>query len=201
MDNFEKKLTQSAIMARGWSKGMIKELLPEPETRANPRYKNGAEMKLWPESEVEKAETTPEFKQLKEKYERRKTSAEKGIVTKREVTKANLLNIAEQITIDVEPIHVIRKKAIDYIARREEYYGRDDAMPGAAPEEVIKRWMVNHIRHHCTLYGLALYGQKGRVGVDTAYPPYKSAVLDKIAEAYPELAEECENQKKRLPPM
>ena len=179
---------------------MIKELLPEPETRVNPRYKKGAEMKLWPEREVEKAETTPEFKQLKEKYERRKTSAEKGIVTKREVTKANLLNIAEQITIDVKPIHVIREEAIDYIARREEYYGRDDAMPGAAPEEVIKRWMVNHIRHHCTLYGLALYGQKGRVGVDDAYPPYKSAVLDKIAEAYPELAEECENQKKRLPP-
>ncbi|MBR0194823.1 MAG: hypothetical protein IJQ32_01060 [Paludibacteraceae bacterium] len=200
MDKYEKKLTQSAIMARGWSKGMIKELLPEPETRANPRYKNGAEMKLWPESEVEKAETTPEFKQRKEEYERRKTSAAKGIITKREVTKANLLNIAEQITIDVEPIHVIRKKAIDYIARREEYYGRDDAMPGSAPEEVIKRWMVNHIRHHCTLYGLALYGQKGRVGVDTAYPPYKCAVLDKIAAAYPELAEECENQKKRLPP-
>ena len=200
MDKFEKKLTQSAIMARGWSKGMIEELLPEPETRANPRYKNGAEMKLWPESEVEKAETTPEFKQRKEEYERRKTSAAKGIITKREVTKASLLNFAEHITIRVEPIHVIRNEAIDYIARREEYYGRDDAMPGAAPEEVIKRWMVNHIRHNYTLYGLALYAKKGRVGVDTAYPPYKSAVLDKIAEAYPELAEECENQKKRLPP-
>lgn len=199
MDKFENKLTQSAIMARGWSKGMIEELLPEPETRPNPRYKKGAEMKLWPEREVEKAETTPEFKQLKEKYERRKTSAEKGIVTKREVTKASLLNFAEHITIKVEPIHVIRKEAIDYIARREEYYGRDDAMPGAAPEEVIKRWMVNHIRHNCTLYGLALYAKKGRVGVDDAYPPYKCAVLDKIAAAYPELAEECENQKKRLP--
>ena len=34
-----------------------------------------------------------------------------------------------------------------------------------------------------------------KVGKDKAYNKYKEAVLDKIAEVYPDLAYECENQK------
>lgn len=51
--------------------------------------------------------------------------------------------------------------------------------------------MVNFARHNLCEYDYALPTIDGKVGHDDLYVLLKSAVLLKIAEVYPELADEC----------
>lgn len=63
-----------------------------------------------------------------------------------------------------------------------------------ADEETIERWMVNYVRHRLTRYEDTLDGYAGKTGKQDAYLLYSTAVLEKIAEVYPELADECRRQ-------
>ena len=54
--------TQADLLARGWTKRLIKELLPEPELRKNPVFSSAAPMKVWEPIDVDGAENTDESK-------------------------------------------------------------------------------------------------------------------------------------------
>lgn len=64
-----------------------------------------------------------------------------------------------------------------------------------ADEDTKIRWAVDYIRHNLTNYDHDMNALINKVGKDKAYDKYKEAVLDKIAEVYPDLEDECENQK------
>ena len=82
-------------------------------------------------------------------------------------------------------------RSLENRSRESDYFLVDGS---DADEQTKQRWAVNYIRHSLTTYDADLYENKGRVGKDEAYQMYRSAVLDKIAEAYPFLAEECARQ-------
>lgn len=46
-ENKSELITQSTVMEMGFTKAMIKNLLPEPITKPNPIYHCAAPMKLW----------------------------------------------------------------------------------------------------------------------------------------------------------
>lgn len=63
-----------------------------------------------------------------------------------------------------------------------------------ADEDTLIRWIVNYIRHNLVDYDNFLYKISGKVGSIGVYPEIKTAVLEKIAVAYPQYKEECERQ-------
>jgi hypothetical protein len=69
-------LTLTELKKRGWSESMIRNLLGQPfETKQNPWFKNGADMKLYSLARVESVESTMEFKEALLNKERRSTIA------------------------------------------------------------------------------------------------------------------------------
>ncbi len=60
-----------------------------------------------------------------------------------------------------------------------------------APHHVRQRWAVNHIRHRLTRYEHHLAEIRDGIGVPEAEDAYRERVLRKIAEVYPEFADEA----------
>lgn len=55
-------LSQKDLFNLGFTRKMIKTLLPAPQLVQNPYFKNGAPMKMWNESDVEVAMESDEFR-------------------------------------------------------------------------------------------------------------------------------------------
>ena len=67
MNGKSQTITQSTILAMGWTKTMIKNLLPEPTVKPNPHYECASPMKLWEKEKVLEIMETDDFKQALEK--------------------------------------------------------------------------------------------------------------------------------------
>jgi hypothetical protein len=66
----------SGLRARGWTPALIRDLLGEPDRRAqNPHYKSGSPMQLYLVGRVEDAEASDQFAVAKARAERRKPKA------------------------------------------------------------------------------------------------------------------------------
>lgn len=68
-------------------------------------------------------------------------------------------------------------------------------------EDDIKRILVNSIRHTGSTYDRDMkivHQLDRRIPGDTYYKRYKNMVLNEIAEKYPFLKDECENQKYKI---
>lgn len=189
-------LNQSDILARGWTKKMIDEFLPEPILKNN-LYNSRSKIRLHAEHDVLEAEQTDAFKIAFEKAEKRRNAARKAVLTKKTKLENEMQYAADHIHVLQKPIEYIRKMTLQAVQRRAIEKGSVEFVADCAPEETVRRWMVNHIRHNMTEYDSALLTVNGKVGKDEAYRKFKNIVLDKIAEEYPELAEECKKQKLR----
>lgn len=189
------------LKEKGFSDKLIRELLPEPTLKTNPKYKCAPKMKLWEESDVEQAMCTDAFKEYQIKRAKRQAAAQKAVETK-------VNNLVEQTKEAITKIKVrrismqgVRSNAISERRRFYEMqadmrgYSYDYPDPKYANEDTITRWMVNYIRHNLTKYDENLEEIAEKTGKTLAYVMIRNAILDKIAEVYPELAEECENQK------
>ena len=148
-------------------------------------------------TEVDAVMQTDEFKDAVKKRESRRQGAAKAVETKRAKLHAEIEAKIQKIKVKVLPMSQLRDEAI---ADRQAWYDMDwdnycDAT--SADEPTIKRWMVNYVRHNLTSYDDVLYRMSGKVGCHIEYLTYKFAVLDKIAETYPKLKQECNQQKQR----
>lgn len=178
---------------------MIKDLLPDPIRKPVPHHPSYPHMMLWPVDLVQGVEKTPEYTAACEKASKRKVAAAKATETKSKKTQDEIALAQEKIKVKKLPTEAVM---ISAARARQDFYRRKNEMlcdeyPDAqsADDNTKQRWAVNYVRHNLTCYDETLYDIRGKVGVDRAYCSYKCAVLDKIAEAYPELAEECERQK------
>lgn len=191
------KLTQTALMERGWTKGMIKKFLPEPTLARNPRSSK-CPIKLWDISAVEAAEQMPEYSADAEKAERRRASSAKAVETKKEKLKHDLSAAVASIRVPVLDDDELRELALEHYknlrSMRSDYYNEYEDNPECASEATLQRWIVNYIRHCLIEYDDVLWLNKGRAGMSSQYCEFKDAILAKIAEAYPKYAEECRRQ-------
>lgn len=191
----EKLITQATVLSMGFTKSMIDKLLPAPALKDNPRYRSAAPMKLWKETDVLAAMETDAFREAAAKAERRKASASKGVDTKRK----NAELLAEELiaAIRVQRIDLPALKKMALASQQSWYDYRERGEIVNPDEEDVQRWMVNYIRHDLCEYDASLYTlfRPGKMAdKDKLYPKVKRETLAKIAQVYPELAEECKAQ-------
>ena len=67
MNGKSQMITQSTILAMGWTKTMIKNLLPQPVEKPNPHYKCASPMKLWEKEKVLEVMETEDYQKALEK--------------------------------------------------------------------------------------------------------------------------------------
>lgn len=103
MNEKSQLITQSTILAMGWTKTMIKNLLPEPTERPNPHYKCAAPMKLWEQEKVLEVMETEDFKKALEKAGKRKNAAKSAVKTKEKRLKKKMVEIANSFEIKIIP--------------------------------------------------------------------------------------------------
>ena len=192
--------SQTTLKSFGFTAKMIETMLSEPILKDNPHYRCAAPMKLWLITEVDAVMQTDEFKEAVAKRESRRQGAAKAVETKRAKLHAEIEEKCKQITVERLTIKKVRKYAIsdkqdwyDYQASMRSY-NCDYRCAKNADESTVRRWMVNYIRHNLTQYDDVLFEMCGRVGCHDEYYHYREAVLAKIAEVYPELKDECEQQ-------
>lgn len=183
----------------GFTDKLIRELLPEPMLVENPHYKRAAPMRLWYDDEIDMLSRQPDIAgQLADvlaKREKRKAGARKAVETKKKQTALVVDEAISQIRVKrIDPKRARRNGVRD----RQDWYDATeqwDRDAYSADEATKDRWMVNYIRHNLTDYDEGLWRMSGMVGCHDEYARYKNAVLDRIAQAYPECEHECNRQK------
>ena len=192
-------ITQSDIIAMGWTKKLIEEFLPSPVLKCNPRYKNAAPMKLWPEEDVLSIMEKSDFKGAWEQSLLRKKAVEKSVASKR----ARLINLANKYANEVSIKELDDEKlvhnAVSNAYNRYRLYNEfgfwtyKDYM--RADKETIDRWVVNYIRHKLVDYDDRIRVFEKKTGKDEVYILFRNKLLDRISETYPKYREECDRQK------
>lgn len=186
-------VTTSALKERGWTDGLIKKFLGEPDdTKPNPHYRSAAPMKLYDMKRVEKTERSAKFKAEKEKSATRKQSAAKAVETKRE----KALTFAREVKINVPTMDydkLMKKACWSYNEwhqyDRDGYYNIDfePADPKQSDHDFLARIATNYLRHKCTSYEQQLHKLYGKTGVQDAHDILQQRINDEICRVYPQL--------------
>jgi hypothetical protein len=180
-------VTKSGLVARGWTEGLIKKHLGEPdELKTNPHYKSGPPMCLYSMSRVEPFEKEAWFLEAKSKRATRSAAALKIADRKRTV----LLQWVERlkIKIPVMPLERLLKKACEHYNNFHEF---SKAASLKDSPEFLSRIARNYIRHELTDYEARLEELFGKVGTEQAYDRLKTRINEAISEVYPHGAEKA----------
>lgn len=192
--------SQTELKEYGWTQGMINKLLPEPTLFQNPKYATAAPMKMWSVDLVHEVEDSEEFRIAFDKADKRRDSAvraaQKAVETKTKKVETFVESTLECIKIpsyDIETLRNLTIKAQNRLYEERGYCGyfADNDVDDAT----LYRWEVNYLRHNMTRYEYTLCQLLGKVGKHEGYALLKDGNLDKIANIYPHLAEECEKQR------
>ena len=183
-------ITKTGLKGKGWTDSLIKRFLPKSDkTECNPHYKCRRPMHLYLVKRVARVEKTPAFLAAREVAENRRAAAKSGTATKRQATEAYLQSL--EIAVPELDDEELVERALSYNSLNWER-GRY-ATPSDAPN-FLDRICVNFLRHEMTGYEEHLEDVHGRVGAKDAYLAIKEKVLNRIADVYPRLFDECMRQ-------
>jgi hypothetical protein len=186
----------SDLIERGWTRGLIKRFLGEPDATRRNRYRNRrrSPVKLYRVNRVTEVEASPEFAEAQSKAMVRSEAATKAAQRRA----ASLLAEVDAIEISVARLSLpaLRRAALDAWEAKQFKRGKKANGQGVG-EGTVRRWMVNHARHKFTGYDAIIAGLFAKVGKRQAYKLLKVRTLQAIATAYPELADECRAQAER----
>lgn len=192
----EKKIeyiSKTTLLSRGWNEKSIDEILPPPRLVDNPHYKCASPMQLWDIKVVERKEKTKKFKEYAEKKAKRSKASKKAVQTKIE----NTMSLLPTFSLEVERVDLdtLREWTLNakwqWYAWTDQHYKADSV--DYADEETILRWELNFIRHNLTNYDEELGKLYRQVGKDIVYSKYRSELMKKIFEVYPELEKKIDN--------
>lgn len=194
-------ITKTSLKDREWTDGLIKQFLPEPDKRKqNPCYRNAADMCLYKLSRVEIIESSEEFSAAKNRLKNRINASKKAAETKRE----KLLEEVEswEIVVEEKSMETIMNEAMEHYMDRcsesnLENPNFDIGNIDFSNKEFMHRIAVNYIRHELSMYDDRLENLFGKVGKDDAYLLLNEKIYEAIAEAYPDLGNECQRQLER----
>ena len=191
MEKKPEYLSKPKLKERGWTDGMVRKFLGEPDaTRPNPHYKCAAPMGLYDVKRVEKVERSAKFKAEMEKLAGRKQSAQKAVKTKMQ----KAIEYARTVEIHVPTMDyekAVKNACLSYndfheylwMERGHEY---TPAAPDSDPD-FLRRITMNYLRHECTSYEQQLYELFGKTGVHEAHDILQQRINDEICRVYPEL--------------
>jgi len=188
-------ITKEELKARGWTDLMIKLLLGNPDDTVKDPYYGNVSIKLYLVKRVSRIENSAVFFRLREmSVERHEAMRKVARMEEKEI-----LKYIDSIEIKVEKMDMkkIKKLAIEEYNSRQIESGHVENMilyEKYLDNAFLSRIMVNYIRHNLTSYEDLLEELKGKEGKYEAYIKLKNKILEKIAEVYPELREECNRQ-------
>lgn len=193
-------LSTAGLRARGWTPGMMRQLLGEPDLlRANPHFRAAPQTRLYSIERVEAVERSEEFRAASAVAARRSAAARAAALRRRREV---LVRIA------AEPIEVPRLAPDRLAALAVEYRNRldeeralwrrghvpDTATVDRAEPRALDRWKVDYLRHRLTRYDEILDELYGRTGRAAAEELLRHRIYAAISEAHPALARECARQ-------
>ena len=196
----ERNFTKTTLKERGWSDALIEQLLPPPIVCRNPYYRK-MNMYLWKEYDVLEAEKRPEFTAHLKRRSVHQKRAQAAVRTKNRKMQERLTDAIARIRVEEVDYAQVVDDAVDAKQNWYDMTGQYDRSVYGADQKTIERWTVNYIRHNLTTYDSFLYSAKGKTGISFAYPLYRKAVLEKIAEVYPWLYGECARQMEYCAPI
>ncbi|WP_405642841.1 hypothetical protein [Streptomyces sp. NBC_00019] len=193
-------LSTAGLRARGWTVRMVRQLLGEPDLlRANPYFRTAPQTRLYRVERVEAVEASEEFRAVSAASVRRSVAAKAAAQRRRREVLARIA--AEPVDVPRLPPDRLSAAAVAHRNHRDEErgHGRRDHAPGpaaveSAAPEALARWKVNYLRHRLTRHDELLDGLRGHTGRAAAEELLRRRVYAAIAEAYPDLAQECERQ-------
>lgn len=191
-------LSMAGLRSRGWTPGMVRQLLGEPDLlRSNPHFDAAPRTRLYRLDRIEKAELSEEFRAVSAAAARRSAAARAAALRRRREVLARIA--AEPIDVPRLTARRLAELAVDHRNRRdaERAYERgrhapDPAAVQSADPPALDRWKVDYLRHRLTRYDQLLDGLHGSTGRAAAEELLRRRVYAAIADAYPDLARECE---------
>lgn len=194
-------LTTGRLKERGWTDGLIKKFLPEPDmTMPNRVYRSKPPYRLYSKHRVADIESTGLWKQAAEIASSKRQTALRAVETKRQSLLKAIANL--NVRVPVMPhVALVEHACNSYnshkldllLERGYEYTPATKDSDGA----FLERIMVNYIRHCLTDYEFQLSCTYGRVGVRQASFEIQRKVYEAIAMTYPQLGDECMRQLNR----
>ncbi|MGW3724029.1 hypothetical protein [Streptomyces sp. NPDC000851] len=193
-------LSVAGLRARGWTPGMVRQLLGEPDQlRTNPHFRSAPQTRLYRTERVETAERSEEFRAASAAAARRSAAARAAALRRRREVLARIA--AEPIDVPRLAPHTLATLAVEHRNRRDEEralwrwgHVADPATVESAEPGALDRWKVNYLRHRLTRYDEILDELFGRIGRAAAEDLLRRRVYAAISKAYPDLAQECERQ-------
>jgi hypothetical protein len=198
-------LSAAGLRARGWTAGMVRQLLGEPDVfRANPHFGSSPPTRLYCVERVEAAERCEAFRAVAAAAARRSAAARAAAQRRRREVLARIT--AEPIDVPRLTPQGLTVLAVEHRKRRNEERAHERSGPQPqpqppAPETVesadpaaLDRWKVDYLRHRLTRYDELLNGLYGSTGRAAAEELLRRRLYAAITEAYPLLAQECERR-------
>lgn len=183
----------SALKGRGWTDGLIKRFLPEPdETKINWHYKSGPPVRLYAIERVTAIEQSAEFQEAIKAGTARRQGAAKAVETKRRKMQEYLESVVIEVP-ELDDEELLREAIAHYNAGNPGDLGASTGSNRA----FLDRITVNYLRHMLTRYEEELEAIGGRVGAKDAYLEISAKVFDAISDVYPYLGSECRRQMDR----
>ncbi|MFF8382905.1 hypothetical protein ACF053_04525 [Streptomyces kanasensis] len=176
-------MSLEGLRGRGWTDGMVRDLLGEPDVQGRARRGPGPLVRLYLLARVETVERTREFTVCARAGGAPGLEASRIAALRRRGAVLAVLR-AEPIHVPVLPRAELERRAAGY--RR--HVGGAGADEGAG---ALLRWQVAYLRHALRSYDRLLDGLFAATGRAEAERLLRQRVYGAIAAAYPWLAEEC----------
>lgn len=188
------------IQELGFTARLMGKYLPDADKIVRNPYNSHALIRFWLKTKIDALIAEPplrdELATVMKHRAARQAGAKKAVETKVRKTTDRVSLLCKSLKLRYKrPLDKVRWAALQ---KKEEQYWDSESFASAygADPATIDRWTVNYIRHNMVDYDYCLEKLKGEVGKDEAYRILKNYVLDLIKSTYPELAEECERQKR-----
>ena len=205
-------VSQAELRARGWTEGMVRRLLRAPDRlAARPPFRGAPHARLYRVERVVAIERSEEFRAAAKASARRSEAVRAAVRRRREQALERIR--AEPIDVPLLEPGTLALRAVEHRARREREWRRSGAdtagaqgvppprpsgvAPLPADRSAVDPWKVDYLRHRLSHYYQLLDEFPGRA--DASGRAEAAALLHRricaaIAEAYPQLAQECERQ-------
>lgn len=179
---------------RNWTDGLIRDFLGEPDgLRYNWHHLSGPLQKLYLKSRVIAVEATEEFQRAIANLKKRRAASR---VSSRRIAKKRREKIVQSVRdTDFCVPKLERQTLVNEACYHYNYRSSGEYIASPSSDlEFLDRICVNYLRHECTAYDGILSATSGAVGCYEAKLEARLTVLQQIANAYPDLALECDRQ-------
>lgn len=192
-------LSAAGLRARGWTPGMVRQLLGKPDlVRSHPHF-HLAPTHLYSVERVEAAERTEEFRAAAAAATRRSAAARAAVLRRRREVLARIA--AEPIEVPRLAPDKLAALAVEHRNRLDEEralwrrgHVAEPATVDSAGSGVLDRWKVDYLCHRLTRYNKIVDELYERTGRAAATRLLRRRIHAAISEAYPDLAQECEHR-------